>query len=132
LDPDGNGVSQRSGDPVRRAVDKRGWGEVAPAFEFLTSRFSNGTRYDYEVIGAGASGDIVYFVGTEHSVASVGGATPEAIDLRVTTICRREDGEWKIVHRHADPLPDSDATRRQLTRFLGSSGDGDSQAPRSR
>ena len=45
---------------------------------------------------------------------------------------RREDGEWKIVHRHADPLPDSDATRRQLTRFLGSSGDGDSQAPRSR
>jgi len=25
-------------------------------------------------------------------------------DLRVTTILRPEDGEWKIVHRHADAI----------------------------
>jgi hypothetical protein len=23
---------------------------------------------------------------------------------RATTVFRREDGEWKIVHRHGDPL----------------------------
>jgi ketosteroid isomerase-like protein len=86
-------------------------------FEFLASRFSNGTAYEYEVIGAGASGDLGYIVGYEHTTASVGGAAPEAYDLRVTTVFRREDGKWKIVHRHADPMPESDTARRQLTRF---------------
>lgn len=107
-------------DPVTlfgALLNKSGWDELAPAFEFLASRFANGTKYEYEVIGAGASGDLAYIVGTEHSMVSVGGATPEAYDLRVTTIFRRENGDWKIVHRHADPMPDSDAARRQLTRF---------------
>jgi ketosteroid isomerase-like protein len=93
-----------------------GWSEVGPAFEWLASRFSNGT-YEYEVIAAGASGDLGYVVGIEHSTASVGGATPEAYELRVTEVFRREDGEWKVVHRHADPPPDSDAARRQLARL---------------
>jgi ketosteroid isomerase-like protein len=29
------------------------------------------------------------------------------ISLRVTTVFRREDGVWKIVHRHADPITDA-------------------------
>jgi ketosteroid isomerase-like protein len=93
-----------------------GWGEVGRAFEWLASRFSNGS-YDYEVIAAGASGDLGYIAGIEHSTASVGGAPPEAYELRVTTILRREDGDWKVVHRHADPIPDSHAARRQLERL---------------
>ena len=96
---------------------KIGWSEIAPVFEFLASRFSNATSFEYEVIGAGASGDLGYIVGYEHTTASVGGAAPEAYDLRVTTIFRRENGQWKIVHRHADPMPASDAARRQLTRL---------------
>ena len=96
---------------------KSGWSEIAQVFEFLASRFSNCTAFEYEVIGAGASGDLAYIVGFEHTTASVGGADPEASDLRVTTIFRREDGQWKIVHRHADPMPASDAARRQLKRL---------------
>jgi hypothetical protein len=68
---------------------------------------------------AGASGDLGYIVGIEHSSVSIGGAEPEAYELRVTTICRRENGEWKVVHRHADPKPDSDAARRQASRLGG-------------
>jgi ketosteroid isomerase-like protein len=63
------------------------------------------------------SEDLAYIVGYEHTMASVGGAEPEAYDLRVTTIFRREHGQWKIVHRHADPMPGSDTARRQMTRF---------------
>jgi ketosteroid isomerase-like protein len=93
-----------------------GWAEIHPLFEWLASQFSNG-KYQYEVIAAGASGDLGYVVGIEHSTASVGGAPAEDYELRVTTILRREDGEWKVVHRHADPMPDSDATRRQAERL---------------
>jgi ketosteroid isomerase-like protein len=107
-------------DPVTlfgALLTKSGWDEVAPAFAFLASRFSLGESYEYEVMAAGASGDLAYIVGTEHTTASAGGAPPEPYALRVTTIFRREDGAWKIVHRRGDPMPDSDAARRQLTRF---------------
>ena len=93
-----------------------GWDEIGQVFEKLAARFSEGS-YRYEVIAAGASGDLGYVVGIEHTTASVGGAAPEAYELRVTTILRREDGEWRVVHRHADPMPDSDSARRQIARM---------------
>jgi ketosteroid isomerase-like protein len=106
-------------DPVTlfgAALMGSGWAEVREVFDLLASRFSNGT-YEIEVIAAGASGDLGYVVGIEHSTASVGGATPEAYELRVTEVFRREDGDWKVVHRHADPMPGSDAAGRQLARL---------------
>jgi ketosteroid isomerase-like protein len=47
----------------------------------------------------------------------VGDAAPQAYELRVTTVFRREDGEWRVVHRHADPVPDSESTPAQLGRL---------------
>jgi ketosteroid isomerase-like protein len=93
-----------------------GWDELGQLFDWLESQFSKG-RYQYEVLAAGASGDLAYIVGIEHTAVSVGGAEPEAYELRVTTICRREYGDWKIVHRHADPDPESDSARRQAARL---------------
>lgn len=110
-------------DPVTlfgAARSGSGWDELAQLFDWLEAQFSNGT-FEYEVLAAGASGDLGYFVGIEHSSVSIRGAEPEAYELRVTTICRRENGEWKVVHRHADPQPGSDAARRQVSR-LGADG----------
>jgi ketosteroid isomerase-like protein len=43
-------------------------------------------------------------VAFEHTTASVNGAPPESYTLRVTTVFRREDGEWRVAHRHGDSL----------------------------
>lgn len=91
--------------------------EIATTFEWLARRFSNCEAFEYEVIAADASGDLAYIVGIEHTTASVGGAPPEAYSLRVTTIFRREDGEWKVVHRHGDPVPDDVSARKQRDRM---------------
>jgi ketosteroid isomerase-like protein len=98
-------------------LHKAGWAEIGPAFDFLASRFSNCRSFEYQVISAGSAGDLGYIVGIERTTASVGGAPPEAYSLRVTTLLRRENGEWKIFHRHADPLPESSSANRQLARF---------------
>lgn len=92
---------------------------VAPAFDLLASRFSDCTSFRYEVIASGARGDLAYIAGIEHTTASIGGAEPLPYALRVTTVFRREGGEWKIIHRHGDALPDRDsgATRLQFGRL---------------
>ena len=107
-------------DPVTlfgAALQGSGWPKISAVFDLVASRFSNCTSFEYEVIAAGASGDLAYIVGIEHTTASIAGAAPEPYALRVTTICRREDGEWKVVHRHADPMPDSAATVHQVSRL---------------
>ena len=107
-------------DPVTlfgAVLSSTGWAEIGPIFDSLASRFSNCESFDYEVIAADARGDLAYIVGIEHTTASVGGAPPQPYELRVTTIFRREKGEWKVVHRHADPVPGSESTRAQVSRL---------------
>ena len=72
--------------------------------------FSDCSSYDIEVIAAAASDGLAYTVAFEHTTASVSGGAPAAYVLRVTTVFRREDGEWKVVHRHADPLGSTNAS----------------------
>jgi ketosteroid isomerase-like protein len=92
-------------DPVTlfgAALSGSGWAEIGPIFERLGSSFSTCTSYENEVIAAGASGDLAYIVAFEHTTASLNGKPPQPYVLRATTLFRREDGEWKVVHRHAD------------------------------
>jgi ketosteroid isomerase-like protein len=82
---------------------ERGWDGVSGAFERVAARFSDCTSYDFEIVAAGASGDLAYTVGYEHTSTSMDGQ-PQSYALRVTNVYRREDGEWKLVHRHGDRL----------------------------
>ncbi len=76
--------------------------EVEEVFDTLAKLFANGEA-ELNVMAAGASGEMGYVVGYEHIAASVAGEPQPAFELRVTLIFRREDGEWRAVHRHADP-----------------------------
>ncbi len=90
-----------------------GWADVSSTFRWLASRFSDCTSYDLELVAAGTSGDLAYTVGYEHTTASVNGAE-KSYTLRVTHVYRREDGEWKIVHRHGDQPPQGQALPQTL------------------
>ena len=85
-------------------VARSGWTEVEETFRWVASRFSNCTDYDFELIAAGVSGDLAYTVGYERATYSFEGGPVEPRMVRATHAYRREDDEWKIVHRHGDNL----------------------------
>jgi ketosteroid isomerase-like protein len=80
---------------------RRGWDEISATSHWLASRFSDLRDYEFELVAAGASADLAYTVGFEHKTVVVDGETV-TYTLRVTHVYRREDGLWKIVHRHGD------------------------------
>lgn len=97
-----------SQDPVTlfgAARTKSGWSELEPFFRQIAAHFTNCTSYRFEVIAAGVSGDLAYTVGYEDTAVSWDGVPGEPYTLRVTHLYRRESGEWKVVHRHADRPP---------------------------
>jgi len=86
-----------------------GRADLEPKFREVASWFAGSVAYEFEVVAAGASGDLAYTVGYEHNNVSVDGK-PTTYTLRVTHVYRREEGQWHIVHRHADVPPTSNDT----------------------
>ena len=81
-----------------------GWDDVSDVFRKIAARFSDSAVGDFELIAAGASGDLAYTVGFEHTTTKVDGVE-RTYTLRATQIYRRENGFWKVAHRHGDELP---------------------------
>ena len=77
--------------------------EAKELFNSLGETFSDCTAYSFELIAADVVGDMAYTVGYEHTQASINGE-PRTYTLRATQVYRREDGEWKVAHRHGDTL----------------------------
>jgi ketosteroid isomerase-like protein len=83
----------------------RGWAEVSASLRRAVSQLSDGEVLDVERISASSSGDLAYVLEIERFRVKVAGAAePGPSTLRVTTIFRREEDGWKILHRHADPV----------------------------
>src|SRR5829696_3315606 len=83
----------------------RGWERVAEVTEHAASQVRDGEIVGFETVAKYVTAELTYVVQLERAKAKVGGRdkiTPFA--LRATMIFRPEDGEWKVVHRHADPI----------------------------
>jgi ketosteroid isomerase-like protein len=83
----------------------RGWDEVAKVGDRAASQVRDGELVSVEIVEKHVTSELAYVVEIERPKAKIGGSediTPFA--LRVTMIFRPEEGTWKIVHRHADPI----------------------------
>ena len=79
--------------------------ELDELFGQLAESFSDCTSYEFELLEAEVLGDTAYTVGLEHTSASVDGV-PRTYTLRATQIYRREEGAWKVAHRHGSAPPE--------------------------
>ena len=83
----------------------RGWDKVSETLERTASRLRDGEFVDSETVSKCVTAELAYVVSLVREKAKVGGSediTP--ITLRTTMILRPEEGTWRIVHLHGDPI----------------------------
>jgi ketosteroid isomerase-like protein len=82
-----------------------GWPEVEATMERAASNYRDGRATGFDTLATHVTPDLAYLVEVERFEAKIGAEQVIASGaLRVTTVLRPEDGEWMIVHRHADPI----------------------------
>ena len=84
---------------------EKGYKRVTDTFRWVGSRFTGADAVDVEHTVIASNGDLAYTAGFERSHVSVDGGPLRDMAIRVTHIYRRIDGDWKLVHRHADFPP---------------------------
>ena len=96
---------------------EKGWKDVGARYDWASSQYKNsGAKIKIEYLSVIVSSDLAYTVSIERSEALLGDMKNTAPRvLRATQIFRKENGEWKLLHRHADPLIEKKApTTEQL------------------
>ena len=85
---------------------EKGWADAAARYDWAAARFrDSGAAPTFDYLASGVSGDLAYTVAIERSAVRLAGQeSAGSMPLRVTHIFRREDGTWKLIHRHADSL----------------------------
>ena len=83
----------------------RGWEQVSENTSFAAGRFSGRQSFEVELLASGMSGDLAYAIWIERGQVRVVGKEDFApLVVRVTHLFRREDGAWKLIHRHGDTV----------------------------
>src|ERR1700722_9056983 len=83
---------------------EQGWNEVGPRLDWAAAQFTGGS-YERKTVSIVEGTDLAYTVSIEvNRVREAGKSEEVQLDLRVTQIYRREGNDWRLVHRHADPL----------------------------
>jgi ketosteroid isomerase-like protein len=80
--------------------------QVARQLKGVASQFRDGEPHRFEHISAYATEGLAYVLEIEHCPGVKMGASEESrpFSLRATQVWRREEGGWKIAHRHADAI----------------------------
>lgn len=86
----------------RNALGQR---EINDLFAYLGHSFSECTSFVVELLACDVIGDMAYTAALEHTSVSVEGK-PRTYTLRATQVYRRENGKWKVSHRHGDTVVD--------------------------
>ncbi len=81
-----------------------GWTQVVASMERAAANYKDGEVLGFETISRYETSDVAYTVEVERYRARIAGEEPANVALRCTSIFRREDGAWKLIHRHADPI----------------------------
>ncbi len=83
----------------------RGRQRVEATLAGAASNYRDGEVTGVELIASYVSDDLACIVEVERGIAKVGGSKKFVpVALRLTSVCRLEQGAWKLVHRHADPI----------------------------
>jgi ketosteroid isomerase-like protein len=83
----------------------RGWSNVSATLDRAAANYRDGEVVGFENVSSVVADDLAYTVEIESYRARVGGADEMAsVSVRVTSVFRRENGDWKLLHRHADPI----------------------------
>jgi len=79
--------------------------QVAKAHLKGAEAFRPGSTGKFDLFHSGSDGALGYWTGTQPAkVMMAGKDDPIEMTLRVTEIFRKEGGDWKLIHRHADML----------------------------
>lgn len=83
---------------------ERGRQQLEPRFAWAAAQFQdNGTKVAIEYLSTKVSGELAYTVSIERmTVRLTAKPAPVSMALRVTHVFGRENGAWKLRHRHAD------------------------------
>lgn len=84
---------------------RRGIAEIRAAGRGAADNYRDGEVIEFERVALNVTPELAYMLEIERFRVKLRGQDEMVpVALRVTSIFRPEEGTWKLVHRHADPI----------------------------